>query len=52
MGVLRTIFRYWLWVLLAMVVVQIAFAGYGAFDAASKTEDGGSVAGWWTPAWG
>jgi hypothetical protein len=43
MGALRTIFRYWLWVLLAMVVVQIAFAGYGAFDAASKTQDGGSI---------
>ena len=43
MGALRTIFRYWLWVLLAMVVVQIAFAGYGAFDAASKTDNGGSL---------
>lgn len=43
MGALRTIFRYWLWVLLAMVVVQIGFAGYGAFDAASKTDNGGSL---------
>ena len=43
MGVLRTIFRYWLWVLLAMVVLQIGFAGYGVFDAASKTDSGGTL---------
>jgi uncharacterized protein DUF6220 len=43
MGALRTIFRYWLWVLFAMVVLQIAFAGYGAFDTVSKTDNGGSV---------
>src|SRR5215208_1806809 len=43
MGALRTIFRYWLWLLLAMVVVQIAFAGYGAFDTVHKTDNGGSV---------
>ena len=43
MGALRTIFRYWLWVFVAMIVVQIAFAGYGAFDAADKTQDGGSL---------
>jgi hypothetical protein len=39
---MRTIFRYWLWVLLALVVLQIAFAGYGAFDVAHNT-DGGTV---------
>jgi hypothetical protein len=39
---LRTIFRYWLWVFLALVVLQIAFAGYGAFDVAHNT-DGGTV---------
>jgi hypothetical protein len=33
---LRTIFRYWLWLLLALVVLQIAFAGFGAFDVADK----------------
>ena len=43
MGALRTIFRYWLWVFLAMIVVQIGFAGYGAFNAASKTDNGGSL---------
>ncbi len=33
---MRTIFRYWLWVLLALVVLQIAFAGYGAFDTVAQ----------------
>jgi hypothetical protein len=33
---LRTIFRYWLWLLLALVVLQIAFAGFGAFDVTEK----------------
>ena len=28
----QAIFRYWLWLLLAAVVLQIAFAGFGAFD--------------------
>jgi Family of unknown function (DUF6220) len=40
MGALRTVFRYWLWLLLAMVVLQIAFAGYGAFSAADKASEG------------
>ncbi|HKF15315.1 MAG TPA: DUF6220 domain-containing protein [Gaiellaceae bacterium] len=44
MGALRTIFRYWLWVLLAAVVLQIAFAGFGAFDVADKLgSEGASV---------
>jgi hypothetical protein len=37
---LRTIFRYWLWLLLALVVLQIAFAGFGAFDVADKLGSG------------
>jgi hypothetical protein len=37
---MRTVFRYWLWVFLAMVVLQIAFAGYGAFSTADKVSDG------------
>jgi hypothetical protein len=41
-GVLRTIFRYWLWILLAAVVLQIAFAGFGAFDVAHKLSDEGA----------
>ena len=40
MGALRTVFRYWLWVLLALVVLQIAFAGYGAFSTADKVSNG------------
>jgi len=35
---------YWFWsiVLLVMVILQIGFAGYGAFYAAHKLEDAGS----------
>lgn len=40
MSALRTIFRYWLLLLLALVVLQIAFAGYGAFDVADQVADG------------
>jgi heme A synthase len=40
MSALRTVFRYWLWILLALVVLQIAFAGYGAFDTADKATEG------------
>ena len=44
MGALRTIFRYWLLLLLAAVVLQIAFAGFGAFDTADKlSSEGDSV---------
>jgi Family of unknown function (DUF6220) len=40
----RAIFRYWLWLLLALVVLQIAFAGFGAFDVAEKAaSEGASV---------
>jgi Family of unknown function (DUF6220) len=38
----RAIFRYWLWVLLAAVVLQIAFAGFGAFDVAEKLSSEGT----------
>jgi heme A synthase len=37
---MRTIFRYWLWVMLGLVVLQIGFAGYGAFSTADKVADG------------
>lgn len=40
MTALRTIFRYWLWLLLALVVLQIAFAGFGAFDVVDKVGSG------------
>jgi Family of unknown function (DUF6220) len=40
----RAIFRYWLWLLLALVVLQTAFAGFGAFDVAEKVaSEGASV---------
>lgn len=41
---MRAIFRYWLWLLLALVVLQIAFAGFGAFDVVEKAaSEGASV---------
>jgi hypothetical protein len=32
-------FRYWAWIVYAAVIVQIGFAGYGAFDVAGSVED-------------
>jgi heme A synthase len=40
MAALRTFFRWWMVVMLALVVLQIAFAGYGAFDTADKVSNG------------
>ena len=40
---MRAIFRYWLWLLLALVVLQIAFAGFGAFDVAEKVASEGAA---------
>lgn len=40
MSALRTIFRYWLWLFLALIVVQIAFAGFGAFDTVDNAAAG------------
>ena len=40
MTALRTFFRWWMVVMLALVVLQIAFAGYGAFDTADKVSNG------------
>ena len=40
MSTFRTIFRYWLWLMLIAVVVQIGFAGIGAFEAADKATAG------------
>ena len=42
MSALRTIFRYWLLILLAAVLLQIAFAGFGAFDVADKLSSEGT----------
>jgi uncharacterized membrane protein YhaH (DUF805 family) len=38
----RTVYWFWSIVVMVMVVLQIAFAGYGAFYAAHKLEDEGS----------
>ena len=39
---MRAVFRYWLWLLLAVVVLQIAFAGLGAFDVVEKASGAGT----------
>ena len=43
MSVFRSIYKYWVSILTAAVVVQIFAAGYGAFDTADKTTGGGTV---------
>ncbi len=35
---MRTVYRYWVWVLFVAVVVQIGLAGYGAFNALHKAD--------------
>jgi uncharacterized protein DUF6220 len=42
MSAFRTLYKYWVSILTAAVVVQIFAAGYGAFDTADKV-DGGTV---------
>jgi uncharacterized membrane protein YhaH (DUF805 family) len=39
----RTVYWIWSMVVLVMVVLQIGFAGYGAFYAAGKLQDDGST---------
>jgi hypothetical protein len=36
---LRSFYRYWSWLVFAAVVVQVGFAGYGAFYVAGKADD-------------
>jgi Family of unknown function (DUF6220) len=43
MKAFQAVYRIWVTILTAAVVLQIFFAGYGAFDAASKLEDEGST---------
>jgi hypothetical protein len=43
MKAFQAIYRFWVSILTAAVVVQIFLAGYGAFDAAGKLEDEGST---------
>ncbi len=40
MQALRTIYRYWVALLFAAVLVQIGASGYGAFNAADKSDPG------------
>jgi hypothetical protein len=43
MKAFQAIYRIWVTILTAAVVLQIFLAGYGAFDAAHKLEDDGST---------
>ena len=40
---MATVYRWWAAILTLAVVVQIGFAGYGAFNAAEKVEDNDSI---------
>jgi hypothetical protein len=42
LAALRSVYRYWSWLVFLTVVLQIGFAGYGAFYVAEKV-DGGTV---------
>jgi hypothetical protein len=35
---LRTVYRYWAWLLFGLIVLQIGLAGYGAFNAVHKAD--------------
>jgi hypothetical protein len=35
----QTVYRYWAWIVFIAVVLQVGFAGYGAFYAANKVEN-------------
>jgi hypothetical protein len=43
MKAFQAIYRFWVTILTAAVVIQIFLAGYGAFDAANNLEDEGST---------
>ena len=43
MNAFRGIYRIWITILNVAIVVQIFFAGYGAFDTANKVSDSGTV---------
>ena len=36
---MNAVFRYWAWIVWVAIIVQIGFAGYGAFFAASEVAD-------------
>jgi hypothetical protein len=35
----QTVYRYWAWLVLAAIILQIGFAGYGAFYVANAVDD-------------
>src|SRR5215210_5322820 len=37
---MTTVYRWWSWLLVLAVVVQVGFAGYGAFDVAGNVDEG------------
>jgi uncharacterized membrane protein len=43
MNALRTIFRWWVLIMLVALVVQVGFAGIGAFDVADKATAGANL---------
>ena len=43
MNALRTIFRWWVLIMLIAVVVQVGFSGIGAFDVADKATAGANL---------
>lgn len=40
MAALRTVYRFWAWVVFAAIILQVGFAGYGAFYVAHKADKG------------
>ena len=40
---MRAVYRYWSWLVFVAVIVQVGFAGYGAFAVANDIDDKGSV---------
>jgi Family of unknown function (DUF6220) len=37
---MRTLYRWWSWLVVLAILVQVGFAGFGAFDTASNANDG------------
>jgi predicted TIM-barrel enzyme len=40
---MRAVYRYWSWLVFLAVIVQVGFAGYGAFSVVADVDDKGSV---------
>jgi Family of unknown function (DUF6220) len=39
----QTVYRWWAWLVFLAVVLQVGFAGYGAFYAANKIDENASI---------